>query len=811
MRWRDSKLAPAVDLGFMRHAVRSLARAPAFSAAAIVTIALGVGLNSAMFSVVYSVLLDPLPYRDPERLVQITQTHPEFRSLQVAAPDFFDWQKTASSFQDIAAYTFQEMNRTTLLGRGDPEWVQATQASHQLFPMLGIQPLIGRAFTADEEAKQSHVGLLSESIWRRKFSADRSVIGSTVRLEGFSFTVVGVVPTSQAFPVWADIWMPLSLLEPQLKEIRRFHPLEVVARLKPGVGVAQAQAEMQAVASSLARTYPDTNSTIGAVVIPLASSITGEIRPSLLIIWAAVSLILLLGCANVAHLVMVRSVHRGREVAVRAALGATSGQLLRFLLAENMVLALAGGVLGAGLAYLSLPVIRRLAAGEIPRPDSIAFTPGTLLFTGAAALLCVILFGLPLLMQARSVDLYRTMQQSAGISLTHRRSLFGSIIIAAEIALAFVVITGAGLLYRSFAALLNESAGFDARGVLAVNVGLAAGNWEQSASLFENQLAPRIRHIPGVTSVAAANCAPMTLGATERSRYATRFGVPGRVFEPGKFPVAQARWITPDYFRTLRIALKRGRFFTESDAGKERFIINEALARRFFPDQDPVGKQLLMNVVSPKPELVSIIGVVADVRDLGLDVEPRPTIYSYSVPPSVTVLVGAAVDPLSIVRPVRDAIRAVGPEAPITKAAPLTSIVQQSLAGRRFALYLLASFAALAGLLSAVGIYGVISYSVSRRTREFAIRFAVGAQARDLRYLILRNFATSIAVGVFAGGCLAYVFARAMRSQLYQLSPADPVVLVATVLVIGLIVLASALAPLSRAASVSPTTALRES
>jgi len=794
----------------VRQALRSLLRAPAFSATAVLTMALGIGVNTAIFAVIYSVLLDPLQYRDPARLVHIAETHPEFPSFQVAAPDYFDWRNMSKSFEDMAAYTFQAMNQTTLLGYGEPERVQATMASHRLFPLLGIQLLHGRAFTADEEAKQAPMALLNESLWRRKFSADPSVIGRTIRLEKDALTIVGIVPARQAFPAWADIWIPLSLMEPQLKEIRRFHPLEVIARLRSGVNVEQAQTEMRVIARNLATTYPGTNNTIGASVLPLSSSITGEIRPALLISWAAVSLVLLLACANVAHLVMIRSVSRSREMAVRAALGANAFQLMRVLLAENLMLAAAGGAVGVFLAGLALPLLRKFAPSDIPRLEYLGLTPITLIFSGTAAVICAVLFALPTLLQARRMDLHETLKQSAGLSVSHRRSLFGATIIVVEVALAFVVITGAGLLYRSFEALLKQDVGFSAKDVLSLEVPLAERSWEASAAMFEHQLAPRIRNIPGVLSVAAANYTPMTISSTELTRYASRFGVVGRTFEPGKFPVAQIRWITPDYFRTLGIPLKRGRLFTEADAGKPVYILNETLARRFFPDQDPVGKEILMGVVSPKPEAVPIIGVVADVRDLSLDSEARPTIYSLSVSPWMALLIRAGVNPSSLIPSVRDAVRAVEPDAPIAKIAPLSTIVEASLASRRFALYLLGVFAALAAVLTAIGVYGVIAYSVSRRTREFAIRYALGAQQHDLRGLVVRNFALPTAAGLVAGAWFAYLFGRAMRTQLYKLSPADPAVLAVTILTLVVLVLVSALRPAAKAATISTAGALRE-
>lgn len=803
LRWMEDF---ARDLGY---AGRSLLRSPAFAAAAILTIALGVGVNTAVFHVIHAVLLDPLPFRDPKRLVHVAETHPEFPSFQVAAPDFFDWQRMASSFDSLAAHTFQEMNKWTILGDGEPEPVQTVQASYGWFPMLGVQPLLGRAYTSEEEAQKSPVILLSESLWRRKYRSDPHIIGRKIRLVSWMVTVVGVVAQRQAQPRWAEVWMPLSFLDPALTQTRRFHTLEVIGRLRPGVTVEQAQAEMKGIAAGLAREYPETNGTVGAAVAPLSGWITGAVRPALLIAWAAVSLVLLLACANVAHLVLVRTVHRSREMAVRAALGAGSARLACFLLAENLAVAAAGGVLGEILARVLLPWLSRLAAGEIPRLDSAELSPAALGFGGGATVLCAVLFALPAALHSRRPDLQQVIKQSGGLSLAHRRSWFGASILAVEVALAFVVMTGAGLLYRSFAALLGEETGFDSRGVLAAEVPLAF-DWAQSARVFEQQVAPRLRAIPGVAVVAAANCAPMMLHATEVSRFASRFGVVGRTFTPGSFPVAQLRWTTPDYFRALRIPLKRGRLFTEADIGKPGYIINEALARRFFPNQDPVGQQILMGVVSPRPQAIPIIGVAGDVRDLGFDLEPLPTLYSLAVSNRMTVLLRGEATPASLVPAVRGALRAVNPDAPITTLAPLDQIVRTSVARRRFALELLCVFAALAALLTAVGVYGVVAYSLSRRAGEFAIRFALGAERGHVRNLILRAFAIPTLAGLVAGGWLALVFAQTLRTQLYRLSAADPLVLAVSALALGLLVAVSALRPALKAASISPMAIPRE-
>ena len=793
------------DLGY---AWRSLRRSPAFTLTAILTIALGIGVNTAVFHLIYTVLLHALPFRDPARLVHIAETHPAFPSFQVAAPDFFEWQRRASSFEEIAAYTFQEMNKGTITGAGEPEPVQCVQASYRLFPMLGIEPILGRSYSAEEESGKAPVALLSETLWRRKYAADPAIIGRKIRLDTTPMTVIGVVSQRQAQPDWADVWMPMSFLDPALTQTRRFHPLEVIGRLKAGVSIEHAQAEMKGVAASLAQSYPETNGNVGCTVLPLSRWMTGEVRPSLLIAWAAVLLVLLLACANVAHLVLVRTVHRSREMAVRAALGAGSSRLTRFLLAENLTVAVLGGILGAILARAVLPLfLSRLAPGEIPRTGSASYPPEVILFGAAATLLCALLFALPAILLSRKLDLQQVIRQSL-LSARHR-SWFGASVIAAEIALAFVVVFGAGLLYRSFETILQEDKGFRSDHILTADTPLAF-DWAKSQLLFDQRVAPRLAAIPGVRAVAAANFAPMSLNSTELSRFATRFGLPGQTYQPGTFPVAQLRWTTPEFFRVLGIPLKRGRLFTASDVNKPGLIINEALARRYFPKQDPVGQQLVMNVVSPQPDSQPILGVVGDVRDLALDLEPRPTLYTLGVSNRMSVLIRTQGDPAALIGAVRQTLHDINPDAAITALAPLDSLVSASLARRRFALELLSVFAVLAVLLTAIGVYGVVAYSLSWRTGEFAIRLALGARRAHLLSLVTRGFVVPAALGALAGAGLAILFARALRTQLYKLSPADPVVLAAAGSVLALLVFLSALRPAVRASSISPMAIPRE-
>ncbi|MFN7924742.1 MAG: ABC transporter permease [Bryobacteraceae bacterium] len=791
------------------HAVRSLLRAPAFTIAAVLTVALGIGVNTAVFSVVHSVLLDPLPYRDPERLVHLASTHPSVPTHQSAAPDLADWQRMSSSFENISAFTFRAVNKWTVVGDGEPEIVQVVQASAGLFDMLGAKPLLGRTYTVEEERSRAPVVMIGESLWRRRYAADPKIIGRTIRLVTWPVTVIGVVSQSNAQPEWADVWMSLAFLDPALTESRKHRALEVIGRLKAGVTLDQAQQEMSRISADLERAYPATNGRTGIVVTPLASWMTGEVRPALLIAWSAAGLVLLLACANVAHLVLVRTIHRSRELAVRSALGAASSRLARLLLVENAMVAAAGALLGAAVARFALPLMLRGAAVEIPRLASFSISPAALRFGIGAAFLCAILFALPAIFHARGIAVLSLIKQSSGVSIGRRRSLLGPAIIAAEVALAFLVISAAGLLYRSFSTLVHEPTGFDSKHVLAVDAPLGI-DWEKSAENYRLRVAPRLRAIPGVTATGAANLLPMSLRPNETTRFSSRFGIVGQHYEGGQFPVAQLRWVTPDYFDVLRIPMHSGRAFTEHDRGNRAFVINETLARRFFPGSDPVGQRLLMNVTSPKPDEVRIIGVVADVRDMALDFDPAPAIYELLMSNRAAIFLRTKGDPTEIIPAVRAILHDNNPDAPLHSIGPLEGVVERSLALRRFALGLIGTFAALAILLTAIGVYGIVSYSLSQRISEFAIRFALGARRAQVHALVFGNLALPAAAGLALGWALHSAAARLLGTQLYKLSPNDPVVLASAGAALLTLVLGSALRPTARASGVSPASILRE-
>jgi predicted permease len=774
----------------MRSAVRSLRRRPAFALAAILTLTLGVGANTALFGVIYAVLIQPLPFRDPGQLVRIWETHPALAQLQVTAPDFRDWRSQARSFDAMAAHTAAAMNTVTLLGQGQPEIVHGAMASSDLFSTMGIQTIVGRNFSAAEDRTKRPVAVLSESLWRRKFAADPAIAGKQIRLDKQSFTVVGVVSRRQAFPEWADFWMPLSLIPPDYPNSRKYHPLEVVARLKPGVTVEQAQKEIQSIARNLAQSYPDTNAIIGAYVIPLAIEMTRDVRPSLLLAWAAVGLVLLMACSNLAHLFLARMVERREEMAIREALGARSGHLIRQVLSESLVLAGAGGAVGIVLA---------VCGSQLIPTESAAWQAPVWLFAIAISIAAGVLFGLPACWQVLRERRRLTVSTR---SVVRGRSRLGFLLLAGEVAMAFLVLAGAALLARNFAALLNEPPGFQAERVLEIPNLPLQGDWDKT-------LLPALRRIPGVQDVAAANSSPMSLRATEHTRFATRFGIEGRTFESGSFPVAQYRWITPDYFRVLQIPLRRGRWLTDSEADQNRLLINETLARRFFGDRDPVGQHLILGVMDPKQSSNEIAGVVGDVLDMGLDQEVEPTLYGITTGPVMTLLVKTEADPVQFASAVRQAIEAIYPELPISRIQPLSGSVADSLARRRFALTLLGIFGAMAALLTAVGVYGLLAYSVNARVREFGVRAAIGASRRDLVTLILREAALLIAPGLAIGLILALAFSSVMKSFVYQLSPLDPLSLASAAGFVIALTLISALIPARRAASVDLATALR--
>ncbi|HVT94263.1 MAG TPA: ABC transporter permease [Bryobacteraceae bacterium] len=798
-----------MPLSDLHRAFRALRRRPAFAAAAILTIALGVGANTAVFRIIYPVLLQPLPFSQPDRLVQLWESTPALPQLQITIPDFEDWRKSAKSFEGLAAYTLQAMNKITLVGQGEPEVLQGVMATQNLLPLLGVRPLLGRWFSAGEEREKTNVALLSEAVWRRKFASDPAVAGKSIRLEKQPFTVIGVLRSGQSIPEWADVWVPFSLVDPGLQSSRKYHPLEVIGRLRPGVALEQAQTEIQTISRGLAQAYPATNQTVTSYVVSLAGEMTGDVRPALLLVWGAVGMVLLIACANLAHLVLARLVDRRQEMAIRASLGATRSHLVKQFLFESLLLAAAGGALGTMLAAAANTTIRQLATDQIPRLDFGAAQAPVWLFTVAVSLLCAVLFGMPACWQAlrAEADLART--RSGDRSITSGKSRLGVLLMAAEVALSFVALSGAFLLTHSFARLLDENPGIQTRNVLSARVPLSPDR-QDPEQFWRMRLFPALRALPGIQGVAVANAVPFNLGRTEHSRFASRFGIEGQSCKPGHFPVAQMRWVTPDYFRVLGIPLRSGRFLTAADLNAPVSLINEALADKFFPRQDPTRKKLLLGVVDPQPQSIAIAGVVGNVREFGLDEEAPPVIYTITTSPNSFLLLKTAGNPLGLAAAIRETIRQAGPEIAVSAIRPVSAYVSDSLARRRFTLALLMAFAGLGALLTAAGIYGVLAYSVSRRIREFGIRSAIGATPEDLLRMIFREALTSIIPGLLAGFALSLALARLTAAMVYQISPQDPAALGACMAFLTAVCLLSAWLPARRAARADSGLALRQ-
>lgn len=789
------------------HAVRSILHRPAFAVTALLTIVLGIGANTAVYAVIHSVLLQPLPFHDPNALVQVWETHPELHNLQVSVPDYLDWKKSIKSL-DLAAYTFQAINKVTLLGQGDPLEVQATDASFQLFGIVGIEPLLGHAYTTQQEQRKERVALISETLWRRKFSSDPGIIGRPLRLETISFTIIGVVRQRQAFPVWADVWMPLSLIEPELESTRQYHPLEVIGRLKGGVPLARAESEIETVARRLSAAYPATNGKIGAFVIPLMTAVTGDVRPALLAVWMAVGLVLLIASVNLAHLMMARSLSHRRDIAIRLALGASRWAAVQEFFLETAILSLVGGILGMLSAAATLPLLRNLAQGRIPRLESASLDGSVLLFGLLLSFVVALLSAMPAFWEIALSDLNEWIS-SSGERLSARQSWLSPLLLGSEVAVALAVLLTATMLVRSFALTLDTNPGFQPDHVLAVNAPLAR-EWDKSYELFRNRVVPELMRIPGVQDVAAVNSVPMSLGPTEQTRYATRFGVVGRAFDPGQFPTAQIRWCSSNYFGILGIPLESGRFLTERDHGQPRYLVNEVFARRFFPNGNAVGQKLILGVVTPHPERGEIVGVVGNIHEFGLSTPPEPTMYSLDVSPRMDILIKASGRAKSVVSSVTIAMRHVEPEAAIGPVRSLNDYISTSLAQQRFALLLMTAFAGLAMVLCAVGIYGVFGCSVTRRLREFGIRSAIGARQIDLLALILRECLLIVVPGLIAGLIISAGSSQLIRALLYRISSTDALSYLIAAASILFLCLASAVIPAMRAAKVDPLHVLRE-
>ena len=798
----------------VRFALRSLRNARSTTIIAILCLALGIGANTAIFSVVRAVLLQSLPYGEPEQLVRINETGSRGAG-SVSAPMYFDMKAQARVFADVAAYSITNRD---LGDAGEPERVRGVRGTVNLFATLGVKPLIGRTFLpSDEPPGANPVVVISEGFWRRRFAADPKTIGSQITLSNTRYTVVGVMPSAFDFPVSTlrnEFWMPLDFAVLGGTTNRNNRALHVVARLAPGLDSASAMASLRVVAQQLARAYPDAHKDRGLLVSTVTGTVVGRIRPALLVLLGAVGLVLLIACANVANLTLARAAGRRREVAIRTALGADRARLVRQLLTESALLATVGGALGLAVAWWGLHTLLGLSASVLPRSDSIEIQGTVLVFAVVVSVVTGLGVGLVPALRASRPDLREDLSDAAGrSSASGARHRTLKTLIAAEIALSVVLLTGAGLVIRSFVALLSVDAGFNTQGVLTFNVAAPAGRVADSLRFtqFYGPILDRLRALPGVRAAGMTNVLPVAGGTTDRF-----FHIVGRPVETDidRRPDAELRVVSTDYFRALGIRVLNGREFTEQDTptATKVAIVNDELVRRYFPGENPIGQRLAIDPDNP----LTIVGVVRSVREVGLDQDLLAEFYlpATQAPEglgAMAFVVSTSGDTEALSRQVREVVRGIAPQQPVYALATMGSIVRESLGSRRLLLMLLGLFAGLALVLSAAGVYGVMSYGVTQRQREIGIRIALGAKFGNVTGMILRDVASVAAAGIGVGLAAALAFSRVMTSVLYGVGAYDLLTFVAVPVVIAMIALVAGAVPAVRAARVDPLIAMRDS
>jgi len=794
----------------VRLGLRSLLRSPAFATVAVLCLALGIGANAALFSVLNAVLLRPLPFVEPDRLVRIYEKMGDGGQGSVSFLNFQDWQKQNTGFERLAGY---EMGSRNLQGGEEPERIRACETTPELFSILRVPPLRGRTFQAGtDEPGRDLVAVVSEELWRSRFGGDPALVGRTIRLDGLPHTVIGVMPRAFDFPPGGnatDVWVLHPTGQPRQAN-RGAHYLSVIGRVKDGVSPEQATAQLVTVAARIEKEYPDQQTGRSVLVLSLQENLVQRVRPTLLILFGAVGLVLLIACANVANLLLARATTRRREVAVRLALGATRGRLVRQFLIESLVLAFAGAALGLLLARWLLGVLAPLAESALPVFREFPLDGRVFAFLLGVAVLSGLLFGIVPALQASRGDVRESLSEGGGKATgTRRQQLVRHTLVVAEIALSLVLLVGAGLLLRGFYNLMGTEPGLVPENVLSAHLPVPAEQIDGATPRLFRPLLEEVRSLPGVRSAAVVSMLPIQEAWTNGG-----FSIEGRPAPPpGQEPFAETRVASPGFFATLGVPLLRGRDFTERDGehGPDVVIINNTLARKYFPGEDPLGRRILY---APVP--MTIVGVVGDVRQAGLDEAPLAEMYfPYGLNEAVGFLGDAVLvlrtagPPESLAVPLRGALKKVDPTLPLYDVLTMREVIDKSLAGRRLNLWLLGFFAAVALVLAATGLYGVISYLVAQRTREIGVRMALGAQKRDVQGLVLRQAALLAGFGIFLGLAGALAFTRVLDSLLYGVSARDPLTFAALAALLAAVALLASWLPARRAARVNPMVAIR--
>ena len=793
----------------LRYGLRTLWHKPGFTIVAALTLALGIGANTAIFSVVNSVLLRSLPYPEAERLVMLWEANERSRTIHVSNPNLVDWREQSNSFESFSGYSGRWGGKDTVIGGSEAERIYAVAVYRDFFKVLGVGPVLGRAFTAEEHNQgTTPVAIVSYGFWQRRLGADPNLSDKRLTLGDMSFNVIGVMPQGFAFPSETDLWLAKEQLGPD-QSARNSHNYVGLARLKPGVTREQAQVEMNAIAQRLAEQYPTENSGMGVSVASLEDNLVGAVRPALLVLLAAVGFVLLIACVNVSNLLLARALGRQREIAVRTALGASPWRIVRQLLTESLVLALLGGAAGLLLAYWLIGPLVSLSPESIPRLNEVTIDARTLLFTIGVSLLTSLLFGLLPAVRFSRPDLQVALKQG-GQTSSGGSSLLRSVLVVAEVSLTLVLLIGAGLLMKSFWRLLQVNPGFSPENVLTMQVALPESEYkeEHQTIAFHRQMLERIKSLPGVESVGVINNLP--LGGVDINSYLWTEDDPAHK----QTVSAGFRVVSPDYFRAMRIPLVKGRLFTEQD--KEGTLpvglISQRVAEELWPGADPLGKRV-MSHNDNKEEWTTIIGVVADVRHRGLDKRASADLYMpFAQRPfratDVTVVIRATTPPATLVPSVRDAVKAINTNLPV-EFEPMEQVFSRSVASRRYNMLLLGVFASLALLLSVLGLYGVLSYTVSQSTREIGIRMALGAQPRDVLQMIVKQGMALTISGIAVGILAALLLTRLMTSLLFGVTATDPWTFAGVSALLILVAVLACYIPAHRATKVDPLVALR--
>jgi predicted permease len=819
--YRDRRGLPWLEtlLHDIRFGLRMLRKNPGFTAVAVLTLALGIGANTAIFSVVNAVLLRPLPYQNPGNLVQVWNTYlPAWPQLGLSPGDFEDFRKRTQNFTEMAAYVAVPTG-FNMTGRSDPERVQAAYASSELLPMLGIRPVLGRNFAPEEDKPgNTPVMLISHDLWQTSFDSDPEAVGRTFNLDGRGYTLIGVLPADFRLVPTADVWMPVGQYADDLTG-RIHHPFNVIARMKLGAAISQAQAEMETFNRQEALPFPDTHKNWGVTVRRMEDPSAARLRLALLVLLGAVALVLLIACANIMNLLLARNAARRKEIGLRIALGASRLRLARQLVTESMLLSVLGGTLGILLAAAALRALQAFVPADLETVKEASLNGWVLGFTISACFLTGIVCGLVPAHQALRVDLNSVLKEGDRLSGAPGSRKLRNLLVVSEIALALIPLVGAGLLIRSFYRLLEVSPGFRPDHALTMQVTQPAipldilskmspeeqQQLTRKQSLQFEQIGERIQNLPGVKLVGGINVLPLGSAMVSASRFLIE-GQPAPA--AGARPGAEVRAASLGYFATMGIPLRRGRLLDADDWTSRNIVINEFMARRFWSGSDPIGKRINLCSLAPQPCWYSIVGVVGDVHEYGLDKGQTFDVYGTGGWTPYFVIRTAS-DPSAITLAAIQEIHKFDPSLPVTQVATLDNLLSDSVSARRFSTVLLGIFAALALAMSAVGIYGVMSYAVSMRTNEIGIRLALGAQRSRVLGMILLDGLLLCVIGIAIGIFGAFAMTRLMKSLVFGVSPADPLTFVLVAVLLASVAFIASWIPARRAMRVDPMVALR--